>query len=84
MDKVYLLIEDYVVDLEPEFKVSVYKSMKGAKKAFKDAVKESKQTDKDNGFDVFDKTETDYEAYIEGEHIDNHSHIYIKEVEVEN
>ena len=84
MDKIYLLIEDYVVDLNPEFKVNAYKSMKSAKAALKKAVADSKYYDKENGFKVYTNKSTEYEAYINGEYIDNHSHIYIKEVEVEN
>ena len=84
MDKIYLLIQDYVVDSNAELKISAYKTIKGAKTALKDAVKESKPTDKENGFEVYTDKSTEYEAYIEGYYIDNHTHIYIKEVEVEN
>ena len=84
MEKVFLLIQDYVVDLNTEFKVNAFKTMEGAKKAFNDAVSESKPTDEENGFEVETDTDTDYEAYIDGEYIDNHSHVYIKEVNVEN
>ena len=84
MEKIYLLIQDYVVDLESEFRVNAFKSMNGAKAAFKKAVKESKPIDKRNHFKVETNTDTEYEAYLPEEYIDNHTHIYIKEVEVEN
>ena len=84
MEKIYLLIQEYVVDLNKELKVNAYKTMKGAKKAFKSAVAKSKPTDKANGFEVETETATEYEVYIDGEYIDNHTNIYIKEVEVEN
>lgn len=84
MDKVYLLIQDYVTDLNIEFKVDAYKTMDSAKAALKEAVKESKPIDKFNDFEVETNTDTEYEAYVDGEYVDNHSHIYIEEVEVKN
>lgn len=84
MDKIYLLIQDYVTDLNTEFKVNAYKTSKSAKAALKEAVKESKSTDEENGFEVETDTATEYEAYIDGEYIDNHTHIYIEEVKVED
>ena len=84
MDKAYLLIQDYATDLNTEFKVDAYKTSKSAKAALKEAVKESKPTDKNNGFEVETDTATEYEAYIDGEYADNHSHIYIEEVEVKD
>ena len=84
MDKVYLLIQDYVTDLNTEFKVDAYKTMDSAKATLKEAVKESKPMDKDNDFEVETDTDTEYEAYLDGEYVDNHSHIYIEEAEVKN
>jgi hypothetical protein len=84
MNKVYILIQDYAVDLNTEFKVNAFKTIEGAKKAFNDAVTESKPVDEENGFEVETDTDTEYEACINGEYVDNHSHVYIEEVEVEN
>ena len=84
MEKIYLLIQDYVTDLNPEFKVNAYKTKNGATKAFNDAVNESKPQDEENGFSIDVDTDTEYEAYEDGYYLDNHSHIYIKEVEIEN
>ena len=84
MDKIYLVIQDYVTDLNTEFKVNAYKTIERAKAALKEAVKESKPMDKDNDFEVETDTDTEYEAYLDGEYIDNHSHIYIEEVKVED
>ena len=84
MEKVYLLIQDYVTDLNPELKVDVYKTKKSAKIALKDAVAESKPNDKENGYNIETNNSTEYEAYEDGNYPDNHSHIYIKEVEVKS
>ena len=84
MDKIYLVIQDYVTDLNTEFKVNAYKTIKSAKAALKEAVKESKPMDKENDFEVETDTDTEYEAYLDGYYIDNHSHIYIEEVKVED
>ena len=84
MDKVYLLIQDYVTDLNTEFKVDAYKTMDSAKAALKEAVKKSKPLDKENGFEIETDNETEYEAYLDGYYIDNHSHIYIQEVKIED
>ena len=84
MDKIYLVIQDYVTDLNTEFKVNAYKTIERAKAALKEAVNESKPMDKDNDFEVETDTDTEYEAYLDGEYIDNHTHIYIEEVKVED
>ena len=84
MNKVYILIQDYAIQFDTELRIKAYKSMDGAKKAFRTAVEESKKIDKVNNFEVFDDTETSYTAYIDGEETENHSRIYIEEVEVEN
>ena len=84
MDKIYLVIQDYVADLNTEFKVNAYKTIESAKAALKEAVKESKPMDKQNDFEVETDTDTEYEAYLDGYYIDNHSHIYIEEVKVED
>lgn len=79
MDKIILLIEEYVCDGNVDFKVTPFRDWDKAKDEFQKAA----QSDMDEYPDTVQvATDTHYENYEDGDYNECHSVIYLTEKEV--
>lgn len=81
----WVVVAEWCVDFENGLCIiGVYHSKEAAKKAFKHRVDtDDRIIAEKQGYDVIDETETDFEAYIDGEYSSNHVSVSIIKTETE-
>jgi len=92
MEKVYVLVEDYVYDFEREVKTTIYSTKEKAKKAMENTIKEEKEDswltnyiDEEGNFDndvVVENGRDSIDIYPDGRASEYETHIYIEEKKV--
>jgi len=92
MDKVYVLVEDYVFDFEREIQTTLYSTKEKAQKAMADTIAHEKESswlakylDEEGNFDediAVEEGKDSIDIYPDGRASEFETHIYIREEKV--